>query len=107
MTREELLKRPLSVEYVDGIIDKFILTCDKYRSVIPEFDKMVQEIETGPLPDDKFAFVLKIVENLAKYKTASPFMNELFENIKMDFLHGSNEDLPRHEGKFYIDSVVE
>jgi hypothetical protein len=83
------------------------VTCEKYEDLIPELDNMLEDIQAEPKPTDHFSFVLRVVENLAKYKSTSPFMNELFENIKMDFLHGSNEDLPRHEGKFYIDSVVE
>jgi hypothetical protein len=105
MDLNDFITRPLSFEYVDTIVEKFALTCDKYEGLIPELDQMVQEIVAGPMPKDHFSIVLRIVEKLSKHKSDSPFMKELFENIQQDFLHGLNEKVPRHKGKYYINSV--
>lgn len=106
MAFEELIKRPLEIQYVQGILDKLTRTLEKYELVIPEIDNMIQEI-VSTQPEDHFEVVITIIEKLMKYKSASPFMNELAENVKRDFWHGVNEDLPKHEGEFYIDSVTD
>jgi hypothetical protein len=106
MAFEELIKRPLEIQYVQGILDKLTRTLEKYELVIPEIDEMIQET-VSTKPEDHFGIVITIVEKLMKYKSASPFMNELAENVKRDFWHGVNADLPKHDGEFYIDSVAD
>jgi hypothetical protein len=106
MSYQDLIKRPLEIEYVQAIIDKLTRTLEKYELVIPEINDLIRDIVTTD-PADHFGAVVAIVENLMKHKTVSPFMDELAENVKQDFWHGVNEDLPRHEGEFYINSVAD
>jgi hypothetical protein len=104
----EFQTRPLAVEYVQGILEKFADTIDKYSPLIPEVDNFLNEVwEKNPNPEDQFSAVMTIIELLTKYKSTSPLMTELFQNVKMDFWHGLNESLPKHEGEFYIDSVAD
>jgi hypothetical protein len=102
----DLIKRPLSYEYVDTIIDKLARTLDKYQLIIPEMDDMVREITTTR-PKDNFDALMTILTKITEYQSVSPFMDELAEGVKQDFWHGVNEEFPRHEGEFYIISAAD
>jgi hypothetical protein len=106
MDNHELFKRPLEIEYVQGILEKLVFTLEKYELVIPEVSDMIAEIVQSK-PADHFTAVLAVIDALMKYRSTSPFMNQLAENVKMDFLHGVNGELPKHEGEFYIMSVTD
>ena len=58
-------------------------------------------------PKDHFGVLMTIIEKVMKYKTTSPFMNELAENMRQDFWHGMNKEIPPHKGEFYIDSQAD
>ncbi len=106
MDYKQLIKRPLEIQYVQGILEKLTRTLEKYELAILEIDEMICEISQTK-PEDHFNAVIIVIEKLMKYKTASSFMNELAENVKQDFWHGVNEDLPPHKGEFYINSTVD
>ncbi len=106
MSDDDWIKRPLEFQYVDGILEKLARTLEKYELIIPEVNEMVREI-VSTTPKDHFEIVVTIIEKVMKYKTTSPFMNELAENMRQDFWHGMNKEIPPHKGEFYIDSQAD
>ncbi len=106
MKKDDLIKRPLEHKYVDDMLEKLMLTFEKYELIIPEISELQAEI-TDTSPKDKFEAVVVIIDKLVKYKTRSPLMRELAENVTQDFYHGVNEEIPPHKGEFYINSSAD
>ena len=84
MDYDKLIKRPLETEYVNGILEKLNRTFEKYELVIPEVENMLRDIVVTK-PNDHFSALMIIIETLMKYKTASPFMDELAKHVKTGF----------------------
>ena len=106
------MKQPLDPDYLNGMIEKVLLTLEKYELIIPGIPEMIQEIDEN-LPDDDDedddhpGAVVVILKVLGKYKSASPFMIEMTKGFLQDFYHAVNKDLPKHEGEFYVTSVAD
>lgn len=106
MSNDDFIKRPLEVKYVDDMLEKLMRTCEKYELIVPEINELTVEI-VNTNPKDKFEAVVIIIDKLMKYKTRSPLMRELAENVTQDFYHGVNEKIPPHKGEFYINSSAD
>ena len=106
MTNDDIIKRPLSYKYVDAMLEKLALTFEKYELIIPEISELQAEI-VKTKPKDDFEVVMTIIEKLKEYKTRSPLMRELADNVAQDFYHGVNEEIPPHKGEFYINSSAD
>ena len=106
MTNDDIIKRPLSYKYVDAMLEKLALTFEKYELIIPDISELQAEI-VKTKPKDDFEVVMTIIEKLKEYKTRSPLMRELADNVAQDFYHGVNEDIPPHKGEFYINSSAD
>ena len=106
MTNHDIIKRPLSYKYVDAMLEKLALTFEKYELIIPEISELQAEI-VSTKPKDDFEVVMTIIEKLKEYKTRSPLMRELADNVAQDFYHGVNEEIPPHKGEFYINSSAD
>ena len=106
MTNDDIIKRPLSYAYVDAMLEKLALTFEKYELIIPEISELQAEI-VKTKPKDDFEVVMTIIEKLKEYKTRSPLMRELADNVAQDFYHGVNEEIPPHKGEFYINSSAD
>ena len=106
MTSDDFIKRPLSYAYVDAMLEKLALTFEKYELIIPEISELQAEI-VSTKPKDDFEVVMTIIEKLKEYKTRSPLMRELADNVAQDFYHGVNEEISQHKGEFYINSSAD
>ena len=106
MTNDDIIKRPLSYKYVDAMLEKLALTFEKYELIIPDISELQAEI-VKTKPKDDFGVVMTIIEKLKEYKTRSPLMRELADNVAQDFYHGVNEEIPPHKGEFYINSSAD
>ena len=106
MTNDDIIKRPLSYKYVDAMLEKLALTFEKYELIIPDISELQAEI-VKTKPKDDFEVVMTIIEKLKEYKTRSPLMRELADNVAQDFYHGVNEEIPPHKGEFYINSSAD
>ena len=106
MTNDDIIKRPLSYKYVDAMLEKLALTFEKYELIIPDISELKAEI-VKTKPKDDFEVVMIIIEKLKEYKTRSPLMRELADNVAQDFYHGVNEEIPPHKGEFYINSSAD
>jgi hypothetical protein len=47
-----------------------------------------------------------VMDTLKTNSERSRIIQEIFDNIQRDFSHGLDSSSPRHEGKYYIDSVT-
>ena len=106
MKNDDFIKRPLEHKYVDDMLEKLARTFEKYELIIPEISELQAEI-VDTTPKDHFDSVIIIIDKLMKYKTRSPLMRELAENVTQDFYHGVNEKIPPHKGEFYINSSAD
>ena len=98
----------LSYDYVfNHVFKKLSDTFDKYRSVIPSIEDLECAI-TSKEGGDPFQMTLDIIETLKIHGEKSELVQEVFENVQQDFWHGlSPEEIQKHPGKYYIDSVAE
>ena len=106
---EQKQPSPLSYDYVfNYIFKKLGDTFAKYRDILPPIEEVEQAIVANENPKDPFEITLIIVEMLKEHAEKSSLVQEIFENTKLDFYHGLNPEVyPKHEGKYYIDSVVD
>ncbi|SKC47383.1 hypothetical protein [Ohtaekwangia koreensis] len=97
----------LSPDYVfNTIFKKLADTFDKYRDILPDIDNVEQAI-TDATPEDFFDYTMRVINMLKTHAEHSEVVMEIFNNVRMDFWHGSDPAYPKHEGKYYINSVAD
>lgn len=103
----EDLASPLSYDYVcNTIFRKLSETFDKYRNVLPDIANVEAAI-TEVTPEDFFELTVNEIRMLKVHAEHSELVKAIFDNTRLDFLHGVDERNPAHEGKYYIDSVAD
>jgi hypothetical protein len=111
MELSELMKQPLNADYLQGMVEKVLLTLDKYELIIPGIPDILQEMfETMPTDEEEEDYhgaIVAVLKVLGKYRSSSPFMIELTEGLKQDLCHAISKDFPKHEGEFYVSSVAD
>ena len=98
----------LSYDYVfNHIFRKLSDTFDRYRNVIPAIEDIEHAI-TSKEGSDPFQMTIGVIEILKLHGKKSELVQEVFENVRQDFWHGITPDqVERHPGKYYIDSVAD
>jgi hypothetical protein len=98
---------PLSHDYVfNTIFQKLADTFDKYRDILPDINN-VEQAMTDATPEDVFDYTIRFVRMLKAHAEHSSVVKEIFYNVGKDFLHGVDAKNPKHEGKYYIDSIAD
>ena len=96
----------LSHDYVfNHVFKKLSDTFDKYRNILPAIQDVEQAIvsEKG---HDPFQITLVVIEMLKSHGEKSDLIQEIFQNVRRDFWHALKpEQISRHEGKYYVNSV--
>ncbi len=97
----------LSHDYVfNYIFKKLSDTFDRYRNILPAIENVEQAIISKKNDDDPFKLTMIVVSMLKSHGEKSALIQEIFENVKIDFWHGLiPEQISQHVGKYYIDSV--
>jgi hypothetical protein len=101
---------PLSYDYIfDYIFKKLCDTFDKYRDTLPPVEAVEQAIVA--LDDDPESLreaTFTVMKTLKEHAEKSDLVKEIFDNITLDLFHGFKPNtFPRHEGKFYINSIAD
>jgi hypothetical protein len=96
----------LSYDYVfNHVFKKLSDTFEEYRSVIPAIENVERAI-TSKEGGDPFEITLDVIQMLKAHGEKSELVQQVFENVQQDFWHAlSPEQVERHPGKYYIDSV--
>ena len=100
----------LSHDYVcNHIFKKLSDTFDKYRLILPPVSEVEEAItKVDQDEDDFFALTMHVLSVIKKHAENSPLIAEIQENVKRDFWHGIDpKKVQQHQGKYYIDSVVD
>ncbi|MFZ6009514.1 MAG: hypothetical protein ACOYXT_04135 [Bacteroidota bacterium] len=99
---------PLSYDYVfNHVFKKLCDTFDKYRDLIPAVEDVESAI-TSKDNHDPFKITMDVIEMLKLHAEKSDLVQEVFENVRQDFWHGvSPEEVKKHPGKYYIDSIAD
>lgn len=101
---------PLSYDYVfNHVFQKLSDTFDKYREVLPAVDELEQFlIRAIEKKDDPFQVTLSVIDMLKTHAENSELVNEIFENVRRDVWHQLKPDqVAKHEGRYYINSVAD
>jgi hypothetical protein len=101
----------LSHDYVfNYVFKKLSDTFEKYRGILPDIDALEQAI-TSIAPEkaeDVFEITVHILQMLKSHAEKSKLISEIYENVRNDFWHILKPSkIPKHKGKYYIDSVAE
>jgi len=95
----------LSYEYVQNtIFRKLSDTCDRYRDLLPEIESVENAIVSAD-HENYFALTMMMINTLIEYAERSKAVQEILDNVRMDFWHGLDSRYPAHIGKYYISSV--
>lgn len=109
---DELRKKIVDVGYLENVIEKVLLTLEKYELIIPEIPDMLDKMEENLSRDDEdkdhpLWATRAVFTVLGEYKSRSPFMIELWDSMMQDVCHGFDKNHPKHEGEFYVRSVTD
>jgi hypothetical protein len=97
----------LSYQYVhETIYRKLSDTCAKYRNILPEMESVETTIVSAN-SKNFFALTMMLIDALKEHAEKSKAVQEIFENVRMDFWHGLDPKHPAHQGKYYINSVAD
>jgi hypothetical protein len=97
----------LPYEYVqDTIFRKLFDTCVKYRHVLPEMESIEKAIGSADRKNYRELTII-IIDTLKTNAERSRVLREIFDNVTIDFQHGLDSKYPAHEGKYYINSIVD
>jgi hypothetical protein len=97
----------LSYQYVhETIYRKLSDTCAKYRSILPEMECVETTIGSANR-QNFFALAMMMIDTLKEHAEKSKAVQEIFDNVRMDFWHGIDPKYPAHQGKYYISSVAD
>jgi hypothetical protein len=97
----------LSYQYVhETIYRKLSDTCAKYRNILPEMES-VEVAMVSANSKNFFALTMMMMDALKEHAERSKDVEEIFENVRMDFWHGIDPRRPVHQGRYYINSVTD
>jgi 16S rRNA C1402 N4-methylase RsmH len=99
---------PLSYDYVfNHVFKKLSKTFERYRDILPAIDDVERAI-VAQKGGDPFQMTINVIEMLKSHGEKSELVKEVFENVRIDFWHAIKpEEIPRHEGAYYINSVAD
>lgn len=93
-------------EYIHDIIfPKLLNTCVKYRNVLPEMEAIENAIASAD-HSNYLQLAAIIIDTLKTNAERSRIIQEISHNVQKDFQHGIDSRYPKHEGKYYINSII-
>ena len=108
LSRMDYIEQPnrLSYQYVhETIYRKLSDTCARYRDILPEMESVETTIVTAN-SQDFLSLTMMMIDTLKEHAEKSAVVQEIFENVRMDFWHGIDSKYPAHQGKYYLSSIA-